>query len=273
MKLGGMSLANKVALFFLLVIGLSIISLVITVQKYHQKELLSRARATAAYFIGVPRFANSVKGLWAQDTSIVPTVATVTAYRNAQELTLHRLHDPDLAKALAKTIGASGIEIKLNGPLPQLPPSGESWSYEKGTFHYQKLLTVEKGCLSCHQNGGTRPYLHLGEAVGVISVSIYGQGIWQALSSAFSVWNAAFFLVAVLALYVLVRFELISPLTDLNKKVEMMSVGDLDVDLGVSGLEEKDVKDELLRLAIAIERLRKSQKTMERLLDEEGLLE
>ncbi|WP_456433207.1 hypothetical protein [Thermosulfuriphilus sp.] len=273
MKLGNISLANKVALFFLLVIGLSAISLAITVQKYHQKELLDRARAVANYFIGAPRLAESLGGLWAQEATLVSPVFKATASSEGQEIVLYRIHDPDIVKALAKVTGVSGIEINLNGPLPQLSPSGEKWSYGQGSFEYQRLIRVERGCLSCHHAEGAKPYLRFGEAIGVVTVTIPGQGLWEALSGSFSVWNAAFFLIAVLALYVLVRFELISPLTDLNKKVEMMSVGDLDVDLGVSGLEEKEVKDELLRLAIAIERLRRSQKTMERLLDEEGLLD
>ncbi len=49
-----------------------------------------------------------------------------------------------------------------------------------------------------------------------------------------------------------------------------MSLGNLDIDFKVKGLNEHNVKDEIVRLAIAIERLRRSQKTMEKMLEDDS---
>ncbi len=114
--------------------------------------------------------------------------------------------------------------------------------------------------------------MRLGETIGAIKVFVHYQSLWSLLGESVSLGVATVFFLVTVVLYGLVRFELLSPLANLTQKVREMSLGNLDVDLGVRNLSEDQTKDEILKLAISIERLRKSQKTMEKMLDDDSLV-
>ncbi|SMO44595.1 HAMP domain-containing protein [Balnearium lithotrophicum] len=80
------------------------------------------------------------------------------------------------------------------------------------------------------------------------------------------IWNVLALLVAFGIFWYFAKNEIVKPIEKLTKAAHDISLGKLDVDLGVRGLKEENVRDEITKLAIAIDRLRASiQIAMERL--------
>jgi HAMP domain-containing protein len=106
----------------------------------------------------------------------------------------------------------------------------------------------------------------VGDLRGIISVTILPPSIISTAISLVDFWNIAALVVAFLIFWLFARKEIIVPIEKLTKAAHDISLGKLDVDLGVKGLKEESVEDEITKLAIAIERLRASiQIAMERL--------
>ncbi len=273
MKLRQMSLANKVALFFLLVFAIGSASLFQTLRHYQERDLLERSRTTAKLLDSFLGLSNDVHGFWVAKPGNLKVVQHLNGLLegSGDEKDLYLLHDPELDKALIRSLGHRGrIEVNFGDPGDFSSPGAEKWYFKGNEFVYQYALPVHAHCIHCHERSEKAPHLREHQVAGVLTIAFPGQGILQLFSGSFNIWLAVSFLIGTLALYALVRFELLNPLTTLTRKVHEMSLGNLDIDLKVRGLNEDEVKDEIMRLALAIERLRRSQKTMEKMLDDDS---
>ncbi len=273
MKFKQLSLANKVALFFLLIFSVGCLSLFKTLTYYQERDLLERSRATATLLDSVLSLSNNVHGFWVDKPGQLKTIKHLTGIIEGQgdETELYLLHDPEVGRALTQQLkGTTQIEFTF-GPSANLhAPKEEKWSFVGNTFVYQYALPVHTNCIHCHERHPKAPQLQEHDIAGVLTLRFPGQGLTDLFSGSFNIWLAVAFFIGTISLYGLVRFELISPLTELTRKVHEMSLGNLDVDLKVKGVNEDNVKDEIIRLALAIERLRRSQKTMEKMLDDDS---
>ncbi len=267
-----LSIANKVALFFILVVCFVGGGLWMALKKIHERDLLVNAKQLAEMSAAMLEISDEMQGLWTTKRSKVPVVEEATALLEdtGDEVTFFRVHDPDFTKFVTQVARPSQAELKIVFSEQILPQ--ERWSFENGVFSYQRPIRATRACMSCHDKHEGAPPLKPGEVAGMISVRFPHQGLYTILGNNFSVWLAVSFFLITLVLYVLVRFELINPILDLTRKVQEMSLGNLDVNFGVQQLNEKEAKDELIKLAIAMERLRKSQKVMEKMLDDDSLV-
>ncbi len=269
-KIQRLSLADKVALFFLLVVILGGIGIYHNARNIQEKELLASARGMANFVEGLLAAAESFEGFWVAGRKSPKVVAKATGINeNGDEIEFFRVHDPEIVNYIAEMAKTSKVKVSFD---MRALASQEKWNFEKEAFHYERPIAVKKSCVSCHEATKGAPSLRLGETAGVIRVTFLEQNLLALLGETFSVGGALAFLVATIFLYGLVRFELITPLSKLTQKVREMSLGNLDIDLGVGNLSEEQARDEIVRLAISIERLRKSQKTMEKMLDDDSLV-
>ncbi len=163
--------------------------------------------------------------------------------------------------------------------------SGEYWSWDGDKFRFAKAIYVKKGCLKCHGSPDQIPTeimkalrakygnnvdrainYKVGDLRGIISVTILPPSIISTAASLIDIWNIAALVLAFLIFWYFARNEIIKPIETVTKAAHDISLGKLDVDLGVRGLKEEEVKDEITKLAIAVDRLRASiQIAMERL--------
>jgi len=272
MKVKGLSLANKVALFFILVFFLGGVGLIQTLKYYHERDLVERSRTIVQLLDSFLKFSDDVHGLWVENPGEIKAIKQLTGLEEGteEEKDLYLLHDPDFNALLAK-IGGSEAHVIINYQTnePDIPQK-ETWRFENQVFVYQYPLPLHERCISCHAQEPKAPKFKNTEVAGVVTIKFPGQTFFKIFSGSFGLWVAVAFLIGTLALYGLVKFELINPLTDLTRKVHEMSLGNLDIDFKVKGLNEHNVKDEIVRLAIAIERLRRSQKTMEKMLEDDS---
>jgi len=105
-----------------------------------------------------------------------------------------------------------------------------------------------------------------GELRGIISVTILPPSVISTAAGLIDFWNVGALVLAFLIFWYFAQKEIIKPIERLTKAAHDISLGKLDIDLGVRGLKEEDTKDEITKLAIAIDRLRASiQIAMERL--------
>ncbi len=154
-------------------------------------------------------------------------------------------------------------------------------------YRYVKVIRVKKGCLKCH---GTPEDLDPrfeqaildkygptakrgmnykeGDIRGVISVTIFPDFRGTAAQFLKPV-PENFFLLVILVTIIFMTFGsfvavywMITRIKELRDAARNISIGKLEVDLGVKGLDESKVKDELTQVAIALERLRISTKIL-----------
>jgi len=162
----------------------------------------------------------------------------------------------------------------------------EYWGWVGDEFRFAMAIKVKKECLKCH---GTPDQLDPimykamvakygeeavkratgykeGELRGIISVTILPPSLLSIVMSEITIWNVIALILAFLVFWYFAKNEIIKPIEKLTKAAHDISLGKLDVDLGVRGMKESEVKDEITKLAIAIDRLRSSiQIAMERL--------
>ncbi len=163
--------------------------------------------------------------------------------------------------------------------------SGEYWSWDGDKFRFAKAIYVKKGCLKCHgapeqipeeimkalrakygDNVDRAINYKVGDLRGIISVTILPPSILSTAVSLIDIWNIAALVLAFLIFWYFARSEIIKPIETVTKAAHDISLGKLDIDLGVRGLKEEEVRDEITKLAIAVDRLRASiQIAMERL--------
>ncbi len=162
----------------------------------------------------------------------------------------------------------------------------EYWGWDGNKFRFAKAIVVKKACLKCH---GTKdeidPVLYKamvakygeeavkratgykeGDLRGIISVTILPPSVISTAAGLIDFWNIGALILAFLIFWYFAQNEIIKPIEKLTKAAHDISLGKLDIDLGVRGLKEDETKDEITKLAIAIDRLRASiQIAMERL--------
>lgn len=183
------------------------------------------------------------------------------------------------AKVLKEMVKKRNTEI---GRWQKLSITGES------TYRYLKAIRVEKNCLKCHgdlqkldpefkeileskyspQEFSKIVNYREGQIIGFVDVTIK-QSLVKNLMEVFklSKENLPLYLsllgilIALSINYIAVH-GLIKRILNLRDIARKISIGELDVDLGVKGLDEHKVKDELILLAIALERLRISTKIL-----------
>ncbi|TCK03439.1 c-type heme family protein [Phorcysia thermohydrogeniphila] len=161
----------------------------------------------------------------------------------------------------------------------------EYWSWDGNKFRFAKAIRVKKGCLKCHgspeqidpallkamrakygDNVDRAINYKEGDLRGIISVTIVPPSIIATAISLVDMWNIGALLLAFLVFWFFAKNEIIKPIENITKAAHDISLGKLDIDLGVRGLKEDEVADEITKLAIAIDRLRASiQIAMERL--------
>ncbi|SMP17633.1 HAMP domain-containing protein [Desulfurobacterium pacificum] len=161
----------------------------------------------------------------------------------------------------------------------------EYWGWDGKTFRYAKAIYVKQSCLKCHGPENQIPEeilkalkakygdnykrainYKVGDLRGIISVSILPPSIISTALSLVDIVNIGAFIIAFLVFWLFAKYEIIIPIEKLTKAAHDISLGKLDIDLGVRGLKEEEVKDEITKLAIAIDRLRASvQIAIERL--------
>ena len=163
---------------------------------------------------------------------------------------------------------------------------GEYWGWDGNKFRFAMALKVKRGCLKCH---GTPDQIDpnfkkaiiakygeeafkrasgykLGDLRGIISVTIVPPSLVGTAVSMIDVWNVLALLLAFGIFWYFAKSEIVKPIERLTQAAHDISLGKLDIDLGVRGLREENVRDEITKLAIAIDRLRASiQIAMERL--------
>ncbi|WP_457678827.1 c-type heme family protein [Thermovibrio sp.] len=162
----------------------------------------------------------------------------------------------------------------------------EFWSWDGDKFRFAKAIRIKKSCLRCH---GTKDEINpmfykamvakygeeavkratgykVGELRGIISVTILPASLLSMSIKLIDIWNIGALIAAFLIFWYFAKSQIIKPIEKLTKAAHDISLGKLDIDLGVRGLKEEEVKDEITKLAIAIDRLRASiQIAMERL--------
>lgn len=175
---------------------------------------------------------------------------------------------------------------KIKEELKKGNTSGEYWGWDGDKFRFAKALKVEKGCLKCHGTPdqvdpvfkkaiiakyGEEAFKRasgykLGELRGIISITIVPPSLLGTAMKMIDIWNILALLLAFIIFWYFAKNEIIKPIEKLTQAAHDISVGKLDIDLGVRGLKEEEVRDEITKLAIAIDRLRASiQIAMERL--------
>ncbi len=189
---------------------------------------------------------------------------------------------------MAKESKPDSWEKKAISVIKKELPSGkdEFWSWDGDKFRFAKAIKVKRACLKCH---GTQseidPTLYKamvakygeeavrratgykeGDLRGIISVTILPPGVLSTALNFIDFWNIGALILAFLIFWYFAKREIITPIERLTKAAHDISLGKLDIDLGVRGMKEEEVKDEITKLAIAIDRLRASiQIAMERL--------
>jgi HAMP domain-containing protein/cytochrome c551/c552 len=161
----------------------------------------------------------------------------------------------------------------------------EYWGWDGNKFRFAKAIRIKKGCLKCHgsleqispallkamrakygDNVDRAINYKEGDLRGIVSVTILPPSIIATALSLIDAWNIGAFVVAFLVFWFFAKNEIIKPIEKITKAAHDISLGKLDIDLGVRGLKEEEVADEITKLAIAIDRLRASiQIAMERL--------
>ena len=175
--------------------------------------------------------------------------------------------------------------IALQEIMKSKEKGGEFWSWNGNKFRFAKAIYVKESCLRCH---GTPEHIppvimkalrakygdnvdrainyKVGDLRGIISVTIFPKNTIATAISLVDFWSIAALILAFLIFWFFAKKEIITPVRKLTEATHDISLGKMDVDLGVKELEEESVRDEITKLAIAIERLRTSiQIGMERL--------
>ncbi len=169
---------------------------------------------------------------------------------------------------------------------------GETWGWDGKKLRYAKAIYVKKSCLSCH---GTPEQIHpifmkalkakyhddvekainykVGDLRGIISVTVIPHELVSSVLSSIDIWivfSVVLIFLVFLGFAVLIRKDVIRPIKKLTDAAEAISLGDLDIDLGVEDLKDKDLKDEIVRLTVAFDRMRSSLKSALRRLREKA---
>ncbi|WP_457755561.1 c-type heme family protein [Thermodesulfatator indicus] len=161
------------------------------------------------------------------------------------------------------------------------------FNFSSYKYRYVKVIRVKKGCLKCH---GTPEELDPrfkqaildkygptakrgmnykeGDIRGVISVTIF-PNFKGTFAHFLRPAPENFFLLTIFLTVIFMTFGsfvavywMITRIKQLRDAARNISIGKLEVDLGVKGLDENKVKDELTQVAIALEKLRISTKIL-----------
>ncbi len=270
LKLKKISLKYKVTFFFLLIVFLSAIGVRLILAKAQTTELLAQAEALSAGIDNIFLFSKEAQGIWLENPS---KTRVITLSQNEKDnLKLYRIHDPEFSKIIASFFYKNS-EIIINfgdEAAREFSALEPSWTIENNTLSYKRPIVTNKSCVACHNKMGASGFLKEGEISGSLTIRVIGQNFEEIFLDFVTPWNIIAFIISIISMYGLVRFEILNPLNFLAEKVKEMSLGNLDVDLGVGDMEEKDVGDEIVKVTIAIERLRKSQKTMEKMMEDDS---
>jgi hypothetical protein len=270
LKLKKISLKYKVTFFFLLIVFLSAIGVRLILAKAQTTELLAQAEALSAGIDNIFLFSKEAQGIWLENPS---KTRVITLSQNEKDnLKLYRIHDPEFSKIIASFFYKNS-EIIINfgdEAAREFSALEPSWTIEDNTLSYKRPIVTNKSCVACHNKMGASGFLKEGEISGSLTIRVIGQNFEEIFLDFVTPWNIIAFIISIISMYGLVRFEILNPLNFLAEKVKEMSLGNLDVDLVVGDMEEKDVGDEIVKVTIAIERLRKSQKTMEKMMEDDS---
>jgi hypothetical protein len=272
LKLTRISLKYKVTLFFLLIVFLSSVGFRLILNKAQEKELLSQAIALSSGIENLFLFSQSAKGIWLENPVNARIISMIDSEKQ-NNLKLYRIHDPEFGKIIGSFF-QHGAVIVLNfgiDEVKQFSSFEPTWSFEDNILTFKRPVVTNKSCVTCHNKMGASGFVKEGEISGSLTIRLLGQNFEEIIFDIVSPWNILAFILAIIFMYGLVRFEILNPLSFLSDKVKEMSLGNLDIDFEVGDLEEKDVGDEIVKVTIAIERLRKSQKAMEKMVEDDTL--
>jgi len=154
----------------------------------------------------------------------------------------------------------------------------EYWGWDGKLFRYARAIYIRRSCLRCHGPEDQIPKeiieafkakygdnykrainYKVGDLRGIISLTILPkESVISTALSLIDIVNIGAFILAFLIFWLFTKYEIIRPIEKLTKAAHDISLGKLDTDLGVRGLKEEEVRDEITKLAIAIDRLRAS---------------
>lgn len=194
------------------------------------------------------------------------------SFRIVSEKYLNALDKPDRWELLAIN-KIKGSKVK------------EYWGWDGKKFRYAKPLYIKEDCLKCHGspekisqvimkslrarygNAAKKVISYkIGDLSGIISVTLIPPGILSRILSFIDIWSVGALILAFFIFWYFAKKEIKEPIGKLTKAAHDISLGKLDVDLGLKGLKESNVRDEITKLAIAIDRLKVSiQIAMDRL--------
>lgn len=154
----------------------------------------------------------------------------------------------------------------------------EYWQIKDGVFWYAKVVKTNTSCLNCHGNKNEvkEPFLTIvtetcgsncfgfkeNEPKGVILVKqelisplkIIGHVKWQFIISQLII------ILSVVILFYIIKKHIAEPLTEIAEKAIDIAYGNLDVEFKPADVDEKEVKDEITKLEIALDLMKKNMK-------------
>ena len=286
----------KIFSLFFVVILLSIVSHMIVAQRVQKEFLRKQATSISRQIILTRQWIASLGGVWSKNV-YSKEHGFLTKYKESSDVSeaaVFYLHNPALATREISSIAhlKHGYDFRVVSDLFREPKNRPD-SFEasalrdikenrvkyhdeimEGNYRYTEPLYVKKGCLKCHGDlerdvkepmksillnkyGNQAFGYQVGDVRGIISIRIPIDNWMSVLTSIFSFSNYIILAVIVVLFYLFTRFAIVAPITKLTEAALQLSKGKINIDLGVTGTQEK-TKNEIIQLAMAFERLRKS---------------
>ncbi|MCP4367098.1 MAG: DUF3365 domain-containing protein [Deltaproteobacteria bacterium] len=285
----------KIFSFFLIVILLAIASHMLVAQRVQKEFLRKQATSISRQIILTRQWVASLGGVWSKNV-YSKSHGFLAEYKepSVSEAAVFYLHNPALATREISSLAhlKHGYDFRVvsdmfrepkNKPDPfessalQSIKENKVKYYDKfveGIYRYTEPLFVKQGCLKCHgdlekdvkepmksillNKYGTRAFgYQVGDVRGIISIRIPTESWISTLTTIFSYSNYIILAVIIVLFYIFTRFAIVAPITKLTEAALQLSKGKMNIDLGVTGTQQK-TKNEIIQLAIAFERLRKS---------------
>lgn len=279
MKQHTTSLFTKLSIPIVVVLIVPLIMTIWLGFELRKLEHLDRARSFANEVEeGIYWIVNN-KGIWSTNAK-----AGIYATKCGENFNFTFLdpHNPFPTKS--KDYRFLSLSSKVNGgfeeeALKELN-SGKSeyWQIKDGVFWYAKIIKTNAACLNCHGNRNEikEPFLTIvsetcgsscfgyreNEPKGVIVVKqelispikILSHVKWQFIVA------QVIILISIILLFYIIKKYITGPITEIAEKAIDIAYGNLDVEFKPADVDEKEVKDEITKLEIALDLMKKNMK-------------
>jgi len=287
----------KIFSLFFIVIVLSVVSHMLVAQRVQTEFLRKQAISISRQIILTRQWIASLGGVWSKNVYSEEHgfLAEYKGPSDVvSQAAVFYLHNPALATREISSLAhlKHGYDFRVVSDLfrePKNKPDPFEASalknikehkvmyhdkFVEGIYRYTEPLFVKQGCLKCHGDlekdvkepmksillnkyGNQAFGYQVGDVRGIISIRIPSDNWLSILTSIFNYWNYIILSVIIVLFYLFTRFTIVGPITKLTKAALQLSKGKMNIDLGVTGTQQK-TKDEITQLAMAFERLRKS---------------